>query len=99
MAVPAILHAEHNVVRALRRAGAVTPASARPLLDLRPLDRRALVRLVSAGCVGEAAPGRYWLDEERYGAHRGRRRVRALAMMAAVLAIFVALLLLGVIRT
>ena len=98
MAVPPVVHAERRIARVLRDAHAASPASARQLLDLRALDRRALARLVSAGCVGEAAPGRYWLDEERYGAHRGRRRARALAVLAAVLAIFGALLLLGVIR-
>ena len=98
MAVPPIIHAERRLARVLRNAGAVAPASARQLLDLRAIDQRALSRLVAAGCVGEAAPGRYWLDEERYGAHRGRRRVRALAIVAAVLVVFGVLLALGVIR-
>jgi hypothetical protein len=98
MAVPAIIHAEHRVVRALRQAGAVGPEAARPLLDMSGLEQRATNRMLATGAIREAAAGRYWLDEAAYGSYRGERRRRALLVMAAALLVVLGLALLGIVR-
>ncbi|HEX8905298.1 MAG TPA: hypothetical protein VF771_10675, partial [Longimicrobiaceae bacterium] len=85
------------VVRALRRAGATSPDAARQLGELGRLDARALGRLVAAGTVHQAAPGRYWLDEAAYAARRGRRMV-ALGIAAIVLVLAHLLLVFGLVR-
>ncbi|HSU12851.1 hypothetical protein [Longimicrobium sp.] len=98
MAVPAIIHAEHNVVRTLRRAGAVTPDAARPLMDLRRLEQRAAERLLAPGVLREAAPGRYWLDENAYGVYRGERRHRAMLVIIAMGIVILLLVILGIVK-
>jgi len=99
MAVPAIIHAEHHVVREMRQAGAVEPPAARPLVDLRRLDRRAAERLLARGVLRETRPGMYWLDEAAYATWRGERRRRALLVIAAMAIVVAGLVLLGIVKT
>jgi hypothetical protein len=98
MAVPAIIHAEYHVVREMREAGAVDPAAARPLVDLRRLDRRAAERLLARGVLREAQPGMYWLDEAAYGTYRGARRQRAILVLIAMGIVLLALMALGLVK-
>ena len=98
MAVPPIIHAEHRVVRVLRDAGATGPGSARPVPATRPLDGRALDRLVGVGVVREAGAGRYYLDADAYRAYRARRLNRMLIAMGGVLFVLAVLALAGVLR-
>lgn len=98
MAVPAIIRAEHRVVRALRQAGAVGPEAARPLIDVSRLEQRAASHMLAIGAIREAATGMYWLDEAAYGTYRGERRRRALLVMAAGLLVVLGLALLGIVR-
>jgi len=97
MAVPPILHAEHRVIRGLRDAGATGPGSARPVSATRPLDGRALDRLVSVGVVREAGTGRYYLDADAYRAFRARRLNRTLIAMGGALFVLAVLALAGII--
>lgn len=98
MAVPPIVHAEHRVARELRDAGATSPDTAQPVTTSHPLDGRALDRLLGAGAVREAGPGRYWLDVAGYGAYRGARRKRALVVLAVGLVVVLVLALTGLLR-
>jgi len=98
MAVPPIVHAEHRVARELRDAGATSPERAVPVAGTRPLDGRALERLLGAGAVREAGSGRYWLDVEGYGAYRGSRRRRALTVLAVGIFVVLVLALSGLLR-
>ncbi|HVG43581.1 MAG TPA: hypothetical protein VM890_02590 [Longimicrobium sp.] len=98
MAIPLNSDAGHRVTRILRDAGATGPGSARPLASTRPLDRRALDWLVSAGVVREAGAGRYYLDADAYRAYRARRLNRMLIAMGALLFLFAVLALTGVLR-
>jgi hypothetical protein len=86
-AAVAIIHRkERDVVDAFRRAGALSPETARDLdrvgvhpesLGFTRLHRRAVVR--------EAAPGAYYLDEEVWTAVRGTRRRLGLVLLIVVL--------------
>jgi hypothetical protein len=98
MAVPPIVHAEHRVARELRDAGAMSPERATSISASRPIDGRALERLLGAGAVREAGPGHYWLDLEGYGAYRGERRKRALIVLAVGLVVVLVLALTGLLR-
>lgn len=70
----------------LRRRGAISPDTAQSLDDLKPSDRRRLDRLIAAGVVREAAPGRYYHDcaGER---QRMRRKMPWLVGLVVILAI------------
>ena len=60
-AVP-VLSAEHDAVaQTFRAAGAISPATARPLDDMPGIDLRAVLALATRGVVREAAPGHYFL--------------------------------------
>lgn len=98
MAVPAIVHAEHKVVREMRVMGALSPAAAQPLPELRWMQQRAAGRLLAAGALREARPGTYWLDEDAYGAYRGARRQRAGIIIIAMLIVIAGLVLLGIVK-
>jgi len=98
MAVPPIIHAEHRVARGLRDAGATGPDSAAPVPATRPLDGRALERLIGAGAVRESGAGRYYLDADAYRAYRGERRKRALVILGVGLFAVLVLALGGLLR-
>ena len=98
MAVPPIIHAEHRVVRELRDAGATGPDTAGAVPNERPLDGRALERLIGAGAVREVGAGRYYVDMEAYQAYRGVRRKRALTVLALGMFVVLVLALSGLLR-
>ncbi|SOD03937.1 hypothetical protein SAMN05216486_12011 [bacterium JGI 053] len=98
MAVPPIVHAEHRVIRELRDAGATGPDTAGSVDGARPIDGRALQRLIGAGAVREIGAGRYYVDLDAYRAYRGERRKRALTIMAVGLFVVLVLALSGLLR-
>ncbi len=85
-AIAAVIVArERETVDAFRDSGAISPDSALPLgqvgvdddgLGFRRLHRHAVIR--------EAAPGRYYLDDEVWAAVRNTRRRLMLTMLAIV---------------
>ena len=70
----------------LRRRGAITAETAQPLDDLKERDRQRLDRLIAAGVVREAAPGRYYYDLAAERA-RVRRKMPWLVALMVILAI------------
>jgi hypothetical protein len=81
-AVAVAIHAaERRLVRRLHAAGARSSTTAQPLPDLRFVESQRLQRLLDAGAIQEAAPGRYFVDDAAYAALRGDRRAVALAVL------------------
>ena len=96
--VPPIVHAEHRVASRLRAGGATAPATAQPLALSRPIDTRALSRLMAAGAVREVESGRYYLDHAGYAAMRESRFRRILLAMGVVVVVFAIVVLIDAIR-
>jgi hypothetical protein len=102
----ALLVADRHIVTRLRQLGAFSQAAAQPLARLGrlgPLRRARLRRLLTAGAVCEAGTGAVYLDEEKYSAWcaeerarlRERMRRAAVVSTALMLAVALAVLLLG----
>ena len=79
-----ILRKERELVHLFRSAGATSPAGARSLDEVGVVEAWPLSRLRRRAIVREAAPGRYYLDEEVWQAVRGMRR-RMVAVILGVL--------------
>jgi hypothetical protein len=77
------------VARAFEDAGAVSPATARPLAEVVGADPAAVVALAARRVVREAAPGRYYLHA---GTEHARRRALVTAVLIALLVLLPALL-------
>lgn len=73
--------AERRVTDHLRRYGAVTPDKPMGYAPARFTHARALARLRDAGVV-KGDTGGLWLDETAWDHRRGKRRKRALALLA-----------------
>jgi hypothetical protein len=83
----AVKIAEKRLVARLREAKATVAQRAIPLDDLRWIQQRRLKRLARAGAVHEAGEGRWYLDEPVYAEFVAwRRRMAAIAVVAAILA-------------
>ena len=80
--VVALSKAERRLVEGLRRAGAVSAGTARPLDPSTGLAAGRLERLLEAGVILEAAPGIYYIDETAYERYRQSKRVTVLAIIA-----------------
>ncbi len=52
--------------------------------ELRWIEARRLRRFVARGVIGEAAPGRFYLDEARYEVHRGQRRRLRVVLLGGI---------------
>jgi hypothetical protein len=79
---------EREVVDDFRAANALTPETAQSYAVMGFGEGRALKRLHDSAVIREAAPGKYYLDEDVWIAVRRNRRRRAL-MIGLVLAIVV----------
>ena len=79
--VPARVIAERRVAAHLREYGAVSPDRAMGYAPVRFTHARALARLRDVGVV-KGETNALWLDETEWGARRGKRRKRALALLA-----------------
>jgi hypothetical protein len=85
--LPAGLIAERRLIQRLLQSNAVAPGEAQPLADLRRAEQSRLARLVGAGVVREAPPGRYYLSAPALGEYWfGVRRNRAIIIVALVVA-------------
>ena len=73
----------------LRRRGAISPETAQPLDDLKASDRARLDRLLAAGVVRGASPGRYYHDlaGERERVRRKMPWMLGLIVILAIIAI------------
>ena len=83
MAVSPALIAEHRLIRRLRRAGAISAATAHELPELHGFERRRLEHLRDRSILVEPQPGLFYLDEAAYTQLRLRRRRRALILLGA----------------
>lgn len=81
MPVPARAIAERRVAAHLRSYRAVSPDKAMGYAPARWSHARALARLRDAGVV-KGDTGALWLDEVAWDDRRGKRRKRALALLA-----------------
>lgn len=76
----------------LRRRGAISPETAQPLDDLKASDRARLDRLIAAGVVREAAPGRYYHD---VAAEREKMRARMPWLLGLIVILLIVAVALG----
>lgn len=83
----AVIAAERRLVSRLRAAHATVPERAIAMAGLRGIESRRLSRLARAGAVHEIGEGGWYLDEPVYAEFVAyRRRLAAIAVVAAVLA-------------
>lgn len=78
--------AERRLVRLFLDAGAISMADAIAFAPTSPGQRRAFERLKGADVLRTDGQGRWYLDEERWGARRSDRRTRVVLTMLAVAA-------------
>ena len=85
-----IFRRERDLVGHLRRAGALTPATARSSEALGVHERLAWQRLVNHGVLRPAGSGAIYLDETAWEALRRTRQWRALVLgiLAIVILVF-----------
>lgn len=83
----AMVRARRRLTAHFRDAGATTADAATACAPDRGIERRMLARMIAAGVVREAAPGRYWLDEPVLETWNRARRRRAAMMVGAAAAI------------
>ena len=81
MAVPSRLIAERRVAAHLREYGAISPERTMGYAPARWSHARALARLRDVGVV-KGVDNALWLDETEWDARRGKRRKRAVALLA-----------------
>lgn len=79
--------AERRLVRRLESEGATAPDRSVDLASQGGLKRLALKRLVSVGAIKAAGGVKHYLAPEGYAAFRHRRRIRALVILGALLAV------------
>ncbi|HMI54871.1 MAG TPA: hypothetical protein VK494_01655 [Gemmatimonadaceae bacterium] len=97
-AIAAILaRREKEVVNVFRAAGATSSEKAQSYTAIGLGESMALKRLRNRAVIREAAPGRYYLDEEVWAAVR-RTRWRVGTVMVSILALLLLGILLGIIK-
>ena len=74
MMAAGMLLAMKRIVRRLKEAGAVSPKTARPLPDLRRMQRAGLRHLLRHDIVREAGSDTYYVDEPAWEDHLSRIR-------------------------
>ena len=89
---------EQEVVDDFRAANATSPERAQSYETLGFGESLALKRLHNRAVIREAAPGKFYLDEEVWAAVRRTRRRVALVMILMIL-ILAAGLLFGIVKT
>lgn len=83
-AAVALIRKERKVVRRFREAGATTPALARSLDEVGIKRGVGLRRLRERAVIREAAPERYYLDEEVWRTIKRQRRRQAIIVVVVV---------------
>jgi hypothetical protein len=89
---------EQEVVEDFRAANATSPERAQSYTALGFGESLALKRLHNRAVIREAAPGKFYLDEEVWAAVRRTRR-RIATMLVVVMLILMAGILFGIIKT
>ncbi len=79
-----IIRKERELVELFQSAGATTPATAKTLDEVGVERAWPLSRLRRRAIVREAAPGRFYVDEEVWVAMRGMRRRIVLMLIGLV---------------
>jgi hypothetical protein len=92
-----VMRTERRLVRTLRNGGALSPETAVPADTDNPIKRWRTARLRSAGVVRSAGE-RVYLDEGGWARYRHNRRKRVLIALGVVIALFVILVVAGVIK-
>jgi hypothetical protein len=93
----ALRRREQEVVDDFRAAGATSPATAQSYDAIGLGDSLAIKRLRNRAVIREAAPDRWYLDEEVWEAVRRTRRRLAMVLLSIVLFIFLGVIL-GVLK-
>lgn len=86
-ALPSSDQNERRIAEAFRARGAMTGASALPLVSLGLNDSRALRQMVAGTVVRRAGPHRYYLDEQVWA---GRRRMEWSNVLRVVVGVVLA---------
>src|SRR4051812_43050667 len=89
---------EQEVIDDFRAAGATSPDRAQTYTAIGLGDSLAIRRLKNRAVIREAGPGVYYLDEEVWAAVQ-RTRMRLVITLLAILAVLLAGVLLGIIKT
>ena len=92
-----VLGTERRLVRALRSGGAVSPETAVPPDTSNAVRRWRSARLRSVGVIRQSGD-RVYLDEGGWERYQRNRRKRIFIALGVVLALFVILVVAGVIR-
>lgn len=79
----------HRYIRIFREAGATHPGAAIYPADFGVRDSLVFRKLVRQGIFVETGNGRYYLNEEREVAMRGKRLSALLLLLAAIIVILV----------
>jgi hypothetical protein len=89
-----ILRKERELVDLFRDAGATSPATSKSLNDVGVIQAWPLSRLRRRAIIREAAPGKFYVDEEVWQAMRGLRQ-RIVLTLLGVIAVTAILVWLG----
>jgi hypothetical protein len=93
----ALRRREEEVVDDFRAAGATSPATAQSYDAIGLGDTLAIKRLHNRAVIREAAPGKWYLDEEVWEAVRRTRR-RVATVLLSIIAFILIGLVLGVMK-
>ena len=88
---------EQEVIDDFRAAGATSPDRAQSYTAIGLGESLAVKRLHNRAVIREAAPGKYYLDEEVWAAVRRTRQRLVMALML-ILAVFLVGVLAGIIK-
>lgn len=94
-AVAIMRRREQDVIDDFRAAGATSPETAQAYDAIGLGDTLAIRRLHNRAVIREAAPGRWYLDEEVWEAVRRTRKRLAMVMLSIVILTFVGMMLAG----
>ena len=82
---------ENDVVDDFRRAGAVSPTSAKSLAEIGTGESLAFARLCERAVIQQPTPGCFYLDEEVWEAIRRQRRRLGLILVTTLVLVTLAI--------
>jgi hypothetical protein len=85
---------DHTLIKQLRDQQAVRRATAQPLANLSPAQRRRVDRLIERGIIRLATKDRYYVDEDALHEWNSRKRTIAFALSVIAAGVGMAWLLL-----
>ena len=92
MSTAFIIAKQNQYIRRFQEAGAISPDTAKSLVQVGCRDLRMFQRMIRREVIWQAVPGKYYLDVEAAQALRKARRERALNALLIVLVIAVVLI-------